>query len=76
METKKSYQPSEFREILLRHEGSITEIARQLDVRPATVSQVLSGKGASSRIMEACKLKAKYLRAKEMRGAAKAEIGA
>src|ERR1051326_7332379 len=70
----KSTQPelaiAEIRQILLRHEGTITSIANELGVRSGAVSQTLSGKAASKRIEEACRAKAFALLKQEKGSAA------
>lgn len=65
---KKSDLPiSEVRAILLRHERSLTDIAAELGVRLATVSQALSETIASRRIVAAARKKAEHLLREESR---------
>jgi hypothetical protein len=62
---------SEIREILLRHEGAMSEIARALEVRPAAISQTLTNKMSSTRILAACRAEAeKFLRQESRQGSA------
>jgi transposase-like protein len=52
-------------EILLRHRGSVSEVAREINVTKQSVSQWLSGRMDSKRIGEACKAKAEQLLVQE-----------
>ena len=56
---------TEVRAILKRHDGSISEVARQLGVTTQSVSMYLRGKGTSERIADATHAKALELLAKE-----------
>lgn len=56
---------TEVRAILRRHPGSIAQIARELGMRAATVSQWLWGRTTSKRIEEAATARAVQLAASE-----------
>lgn len=57
----------EIRQILLRHEGTISALAGELDVRPAAVSQMLTERMASKRILAAARARAELLLREEGR---------
>lgn len=56
---------SKIRRILKKRHGSISGIARDLDLCRATVSGVLKGKGTSARVMEAATARAREILASE-----------
>lgn len=58
-------QRGQIREVMLRHRGSMTEVARSLGIDPINISQYLKGIGRSARVADACKRKAIALLMKE-----------
>lgn len=64
---KQNLTVPEIRLILLRHSGSMTEIAAELGIRSSSVSFVLSGQRASERVVEAARQKAESLLRREAR---------
>lgn len=64
---KEDLTVEEIREIILRHEGSMSQVAFALGIRPNGVSMTLAGKATSARIIDACRAKALELLSMERR---------
>lgn len=68
--TSAGMKRSDVRKLLLRHRGSITEIASELGVSKTSVSDVLRGRKTSARIEAAASEKAVTLMQEEQSSAA------
>jgi hypothetical protein len=70
MKKKAELGRQEIHKILRRHEGSISELARDLDVRVSTVSNCLRDRISSRRILDAAREMAQGLLTLEPRNGA------
>jgi transposase-like protein len=60
----------EIKRVLKRHFGSVTELAKELQLKPQTISKWLKGTFDSARIAEAAQRKAIELMEREKKNAA------